>query len=188
MRPNGEAGAREHVGVGVRVGQRGVDDGEEHQGPEDDGDGARQAVPRHAVGRGGQSRRTGRAVGHGRRVGGEEVHAADQDRRQQHRARDVAPRVLGLLGQRRGRLEAGEGQQRADSPGEHAGHARVALGVRVVGGEDLQCVVAAGLDDERDRQREEHEDLDEAEPDAGPASRSARRGTPGSRRAGCRRR
>ena len=108
--------AREHVGVGVGAGQRGVDDGEQHEHPQHVGDGAGQALPRHAVRRRRETGGVRRPVGHGGRVGREQEQRPDEDRGEHHRARHVAPRLLGLFRQGRGRLEAGEGQQRAYGP------------------------------------------------------------------------
>ena len=52
--------------------------------------------------------------------------------RAEDRLADRAPRVLGLLGERRGRLEAGEREHGVDRPGDHPGDAGVVAGVCAV--------------------------------------------------------
>ena len=80
---------------------------------------------------------------------------------------DGAPRVDGLLGQRRGGLEAAERQHGVDRAGDHPGDARV-RGRGVAGAEHRQRVGRAGLADEQRGEHDEHDDLEQAEDGAQP--------------------
>ncbi len=126
-----------HPGVGIRDGR--VDDRQEDEEPEDAVERAGDADPRGAGGSRGEAGEPLRAESDVHGVGGEHVQGADQHRGQQHRALDRPARVPGLLGQRRGPLEAAEGQDREDRPGDHPGDA-VESRRGVFGGEDRRVL------------------------------------------------
>ena len=117
------AGAAGDVHTRVRVRDRGVDDGQEDQDPEDAVQRARQALPRVGARRGevGELRGPVRDV---HRVGRDDVEQADQQRRADDRAPDRAARVAGLLRERRRTLEAAEAEQREHRSADDAGRRR----------------------------------------------------------------
>ena len=163
--PEREDHPRRGVGPGVRVGQRAVQDGDDHQEAAESGqDLLGHRAPRIAVVE--RVELGGHLVRPEEDRGGvivEDVKGADQDRRQEDRLADRPLRVAGLLAERGRRLEADEGKEAED----HSRQDR--RETRVPGHEDVQGVAATGIDDEEHRDQQEDPDLDPAQQDANPS-------------------
>ena len=148
---------------GVGVGERAVDDGEDHQDPAQGAEHlGRHVAPRVAVVEGHEARHLVRAKEDGGAVIVEHVEGAHRDGGGDDRPRDAAPRIPCLFTQGRGRLETDEGEQAEDHPLERG------LDSTVTGDEHAGRVARSRVDDQQQRDEHEDRDLDEAEHHACP--------------------